>query len=158
MYITIHEPTGIVGIDSLEDFETYKKDKKVIEAAGGMVFNEEKELLMIFRRGFWDLPKGKVDVGETLEECAIREVQEETGLNTIKLCNFLTTTYHTYLFKDEAILKPSHWFKMEHWGDENLIPQTEEDITEIKWVSKAEAQELKDKMYPTIRIIVEQYF
>ncbi len=158
MYISIHEPTGIVEIDSLEDFEAYKKDKKVIEAAGGMVFNEEQELLMIFRRGFWDLPKGKVDDGETLEDCAVREVQEETGLNNIKLCNFLTTTYHTYFFKDEAILKPSHWFKMEHWGKEILIPQTEEDITEIKWVSKLEAHALKDKMYPTIRIIVEQYF
>jgi 8-oxo-dGTP pyrophosphatase MutT (NUDIX family) len=158
MYITIHEPTRTVDIHSLEDFETYKKDKKVIEAAGGLVFNEKKELLMIFRRGFWDLPKGKVDEGETLEQCAVREVQEETGLHNIKLIEFLTTTYHTYTLNNQSILKPSHWYKMEHWGDETLIPQTEEDITAIKFVTKEIAYALLDEMYPTIKIVVEQYF
>ena len=158
MYISIHEPKGIIHIESEASFKAYTKDKIIIEAAGGLVFNEKNELLMIFRRGFWDLPKGKVDEGETLEECAVREVQEETGLHNIKLGEFLNTTYHTYTLNNQSILKPSHWYKMEHWGNEILIPQTEEDISEIKWVSKVEAHDLKDKMYPTIRIIVEQYF
>jgi len=158
MYISIHEPKGIIHIESEASFKAYTKDKIIIEAAGGLVFNEKNELLMIFRRGFWDLPKGKVDEGETHEECAVREVQEETGLHNIKLGDFLNTTYHTYTLNNQSILKPSHWYKMEHWGNEILIPQTEEDISEIKWVSKVEAQDLKDKMYTTIRIIVEQYF
>jgi 8-oxo-dGTP pyrophosphatase MutT (NUDIX family) len=158
MYISIHEPKGIIHIESEASFKAYTKDKIIIEAAGGLVFNEKNELLMIFRRGFWDLPKGKVDEGETHEECAVREVQEETGLHNIKLGDFLNTTYHTYTLNNQSILKPSHWYKMEHWGNEILIPQTEEDISEIKWVSKVEAQDLKDKMYTTIRIIVEQCF
>jgi 8-oxo-dGTP pyrophosphatase MutT (NUDIX family) len=158
MYITIHEPNGVIQLESEEAFKDYTKDKIIIEAAGGLVFNEKNELLMIFRRGFWDLPKGKVDEGETLEQCAVREVQEETGLQNIKLGAFLTTTYHTYTQKGQTILKPSHWYKMENWLNETLIPQIEEDITAIKFVSKEFAYSMLDEMYPTIRIVVEQYF
>lgn len=158
MYISIYEPSGIITLDSPADFEVYKSDKKIIEAAGGMVFNSNEELLMIFRRGFWDLPKGKVDDGETLAQCAVREVMEETGLKHIQLVEFLTTTYHTYPQNSDTILKPSHWFKMISTQKEILIPQIEEDITEIKWVSKGEADKLKKNMYPTIQLIVDQYF
>ena len=158
MYISIHEPTGIVSISTIEEFEAYKSGKKIIEAAGGLVFNEKKELLMIFRRGFWDLPKGKVDEGETLDECALREVSEETGLLSIDLIGFLTTTYHTYSFKDEVVLKPSHWFRMNCTSTEKLTPQAEEDITDIKWITSEEANRLKDKMYPAIKMLIEQYF
>jgi 8-oxo-dGTP pyrophosphatase MutT (NUDIX family) len=158
MYITIHEPSGVIHLESEAAYKDYIRDKIIIEAAGGLVFNEKNELLMIFRRGFWDLPKGKVDEGETLEQCAVREVQEETGLQNIKLGTFLTTTYHTYDLKGKTIIKPSHWFRMENWDDEKLIPQTEEDITAIKFVTKEIAYSLLDEMYPTIKIIVEQYF
>lgn len=158
MYISIHEPTGIVNLHSAADFESYKKDKKMIEAAGGLVFNSNQELLMIFRRGFWDLPKGKVDEGETLDQCAVREVMEETGLQHIQIDEFLTTTYHTYQQNGDTILKPSHWFKMLSSFAETLVPQTEEDISKIKWVSKKEAVQLKELMYPTIKHLVEQYF
>jgi 8-oxo-dGTP pyrophosphatase MutT (NUDIX family) len=158
MYITIHEPRGVIHLESEAAYKDYIRDKIIIEAAGGLVFNEKNELLMIFRRGFWDLPKGKVDEGETLEQCAVREVQEETGLQNIKLGTFLTTTYHTYDLKGKTIIKPSHWFRMEIWDDEKLIPQTEEDITAIKFVTKEIAYSLLDEMYPTIKIIVEQYF
>lgn len=158
MYISIHEPTGIVNLNSAADFVSYKQDKQIIEAAGGLVFNNNHELLMIYRRGFWDLPKGKVDEGETLDQCAVREVKEETGLQNISLDEFLTTTYHTYQQNGKTILKPSHWFKMLSTFTETLVPQTEEDITEIKWVSKEEAEQLKELMYPTIKFLVEQYF
>jgi mutator protein MutT len=158
MYITIHEPNGVIQLESEDAFKGYTKDKIIIQAAGGLVFNEKNELLMIYRRGFWDLPKGKVDEGETLEQCAVREVQEETGLQNIMLGDFLTTTYHTYAQKGQTILKPSHWYKMQNWGNETLIPQTEEDITAIKFVSKEIAYTLLEEMYPTIKIVVEQYF
>jgi hypothetical protein len=158
MYITIHEPSSLIQLVSEEAYQNYIKDKIIVEAAGGLVFNEKNELLMIFRRGYWDLPKGKVDEGETLEQCAVREVMEETGLQNIKLGAFLTTTYHTYTQKDQTILKPSHWYKMQNWGNEILIPQTEEDITAIKFVSKEIAYTLLEEMYPTIKNVVEQYF
>ena len=158
MYITIHEPNGTIHLESETAYNEYKKDKIVIDAAGGLVFNEKNQLLMIFRRGFWDLPKGKVDEGESLEQCAVREVQEETGLLNINLETFLTTTYHTYLLNGKKIIKPSHWFKMQLSGEETLVPQTEEDITALKFMNKEEAYKLLDKMYPTIKLVVEQYF
>ena len=158
MYISIHDASGTINLETEQAYQDYLIDKLVIEAAGGLVFNENKELLMIFRRGFWDLPKGKVDEGESLEECAVREVKEETGIQNIKLEEFLTTTYHTYTYHGNQIVKPSHWYKMENWGHEKLIPQTEEDITAIEWLSKEKAHSLMDEMYPTIRTIVEQYF
>ncbi len=127
-------------------------DKKRIIAAGGLVTNEKNELLMIYRRGFWDLPKGKLDRGETIEACAVREVQEETGLMAIHLGKFITITLHEYFdtYLKEAVIKESHWYHMLIVGDPLLIPQIEEDITEIKWVPFKELPEYFTKTYPTI--------
>ena len=106
---------------------------KVLEAAGGFVQNPQNELLVFYRRGSWDLPKGKIDPGETPEQAAVREVQEETGLINLALGNFITHTYHTYELKGERILKKTWWYRMKT-ADTQLIPQTEEDIEEIRWV------------------------
>ncbi|HEX2536262.1 MAG TPA: NUDIX domain-containing protein, partial [Chitinophagaceae bacterium] len=92
-------------------------------------------VLLIFRKGKWDLPKGKLDPGETLEACAVREVQEETGLQEINLGAYLHTTFHTYTEGNELALKESVWYLMEHTGPgEGLTPQREEDIEECIWV------------------------
>ena len=104
---------------------------KVLEAAGGFVQNARKELLVFYRRGSWDLPKGKIDPGETPEQAAIREVQEETGLANLGLEKFIAHTYHTYELKGERILKKAWWYRMKT-TDTQLIPQTEEDIEEIR--------------------------
>ena len=106
----------------------------VIQAAGGLVYNDRDQILIMKRKSRWDLPKGKLDEGESLESCAIREVQEETGLKKIKLHNFLITTYHTYDESGKHILKESHWYKMHAPGDQPLHPQTVEQITEVKWI------------------------
>jgi 8-oxo-dGTP pyrophosphatase MutT (NUDIX family) len=125
-----------------------------IQAAGGVVKNQRGELLMIFRRGSWDLPKGKLDKGESLGHCAVREVGEETGLKKIRPGDQILTTYHTYHEGTRFILKESHWFGMIADGSETLKPQTEEDIHDIKWIEPSQVEEYLNKAYPMIRDIV----
>jgi 8-oxo-dGTP pyrophosphatase MutT (NUDIX family) len=158
MYIIVHEPTGPVIFTQEQEWNTYLSEKLIIEAAGGMVFNPKGELLMMFRRGQWDMPKGKLDEGETIEACAVREVEEETGITNLRLNGKLQTTYHTYPFQGKTVLKPSHWFSMECSGTEDLVPQTEEDITELRWVDKVVAAELANEAYPSIREMIEKYY
>ena len=113
----------------------FKKKMLLIVAAGGMVYTEEGELLLIFRRGKWDLPKGKLDENETLEACAVREVKEETGLVKVELEKPLIITYHTYHQDGKHILKESHWYLMKGPKQTNLLPQLEEGIEKCEWVS-----------------------
>ncbi len=122
----------------------------ILPAAGGLVYNENKEILMIYRRGFWDLPKGKVEKEETIEAAAIREVQEETGIKHIELGTKLIDTYHTYFSKaGKRILKLSHWFLM-YTSDTVLIPQAEEDIEKAIWIKKRNFLNQNNKVYKNI--------
>ena len=133
--------------------------RPVIVAAGGLVANKAGELLMIFRRGKWDLPKGKLDKGETIEQCAVREVQEETGLKNIILDKPAGTTYHDYYdtYKKTDVTKQTHWFLMHIDEEQDLVPQTEEDISEIKWVGKIDLAECLKNTYPNIIEIINEY-
>ena len=137
-----------LSLDELK--KAFFKKFTFIRAAGGLVINEKKEILLIFRRGKWDLPKGKLDKGETLEECAVREVKEETGLIKPKLISPLTITYHTYHEGARFILKESHWYNMKVSGQQKLIPQTTEDISDIKWVKADELSPYLKNSYPAI--------
>lgn len=128
---------------------------KVLEAAGGYVQNAQDELLVFYRRGSWDMPKGKIDAGETPEQAAIREVQEETGLVNVSLGPFLTHTYHTYDLKGQRILKKTWWYCM-RTTDTLLVPQTEEDIEEIHWVMPLAWLQSGVEVYPNIREVIEQ--
>ncbi len=147
------------GIIVHPDLEALKKAffKKfdLIQAAGGMVFNGQKEVLFIFRRGKWDLPKGKLDEGESLEQCAIREVEEETGLRNITLNEFMITTWHTYDEYGQHILKESHWYRMQVPDGQLLVPQTEEQITGIRWVKREGWDELMQNTFPSIKDVLE---
>lgn len=158
MYIIVHQATGPIIFTQEQEWHTFIADKWIIEAAGGMVFNPQGELLMMLRRGQWDMPKGKLDEGETIEACALREVEEETGISNLRLYEKLQTTYHTYAFQGKTVLKPSHWYKMECTGTEELVPQTEEDITELLWANKVKAAELAKKAFPSIREMIEKYY
>ena len=129
---------------------------KTIVAAGGLVYNESNELLMIFRRGKWDLPKGKLDEGESIPDCAIREVKEETGLTAIILGEFIRTTHHQYFDKwlNETVIKETHWYRMSATSNQPLTPQTEEDIESIRWVTTQELPVLLENSYETIVEVV----
>lgn len=135
--------------------KAFWKKFTVIQAAGGLVMNESNEILMIFRRGKWDLPKGKLDKGEKLEECAVREVREETGLQKIQLQSPLLITYHTYHEGTKFVLKESHWYTMLATGNEQLVPQTEEDIHKIKWVQQGETSNYLQNTFPSIRDVLQ---
>lgn len=135
-------------LDALK--QAFFKKFTLVTAAGGLVQNEKKEYLLIFRRGKWDLPKGKLDKGEKLEDCAIREVEEETGLKEVKLIKPLCVTYHTYHEGARFILKDSHWYIMKVKGSQQLVPQTEEDIHEIRWVKKTGLAEYMKISYPSV--------
>lgn len=121
-----------------------------IQAAGGLVQNENNEFLLIFRRGKWDLPKGKSDKGEKLDDCAVREVEEETGLKNVKLISPLAITYHTYHEGARFILKESHWYNMKISGAQKLVPQIVEDIHEIKWVKPEELNPYLENTFPSV--------
>lgn len=151
----IIKPDFHSGIIYSKDLDLLKKDFfrlfTIVEAAGGLVQNDKKEYLLIHRRGHWDLPKGKIDKGETKEQAAIREVEEETGLKNIKLGKQISTTYHTYHEFGKFILKPSYWFAMKVSGEQDIKPQTEEDIMEIKWVKQADMNHYFSNMYASVR-------
>lgn len=139
-----------------EDVETIWSDfqslYKKIEAAGGCVFNENEELLVIHRRGFWDLPKGKIDPGESREEAAVREVQEETGIQEIDLGAFIATTLHTYKNrKNKRVLKFTYWYNMKTTATD-LTPQAEEDIEKAEW---QKVDQFLSSGEPTYKNIIE---
>lgn len=126
----------------------------LLEAAGGYVTAPDGRLLVFHRRQSWDMPKGKIDPGETPEQAALREVQEETGLKNLHLDGFLTHTWHTYTQKGERILKRTWWYRM-HATDTAVTPQTEEDIEEIQWVEPAAWLASKPVVYASIRDVIE---
>ncbi len=130
-------------------WETFKKNYVLIDAAGGMVFNSENFLLMIYRHERWDLPKGKIETNEDPDAAALREVEEECGVQNLKLEKQLSTTYHTYNLKGELILKRTYWFMMT--TDETIFnPQTEEGITEVRWINRSEIKKACTQSYANI--------
>lgn len=142
---------GIFVHNNLPELEkTFRKKFTVVQAAGGLVLNDEGAVLMMLRRGKWDLPKGKLDPGESLETCAVREVQEETGVHKVILEKPLVITYHTYDESGKHILKESHWYLMKAPGRQPLTPQTEEQITQLKWVPASEVKQYTGNTFPSI--------
>jgi len=135
-------------------------EMKVIVAGGGLLLNEHHELLMIFRRGCWDLPKGKLDDGETIEACALREVEEETGVGNLLSGGLFGITRHQYFdpYIKEEVIKETHWYSMNVKGRPALIPQREEDITDIRWVPLQEVPALLENSFDTIREITGLFF
>ena len=130
-----------------------------IIAAGGLVTNPQGQILWIYRRGFWDLPKGKLDEGETIQTCAVREVAEETGIKDIQLHELLKFTNHIYFDKylNQEVVKRTYWFHMTIPTLQSGVPQITEDIEKIEWHSLATAKHCLAQTYPTIIEVIEAY-
>jgi ADP-ribose pyrophosphatase YjhB (NUDIX family) len=131
---------------------------KRVTAAGGIVINEDGEILLMYRRSKWDLPKGHLDKGETLEQCAIREVGEETGLKSLKIVRPIGITEHQYFnhYNNEDEIKETHWFEMRATKNESLQPQEEESIEWIRWVPADELSNYLRNSYHSISNILKQ--
>ena len=131
-------------------FRTFSQCFKNIAAAGGLVRNRENEMLVIFRRGKWDLPKGKLEKGETPEQAAVREVEEECGLEGIEILDLLETTFHIYQDAGDFILKKTCWYNMIYSGTTGPTPRIQEDITEAGWIKTAEMDKIFSNTYASI--------
>jgi len=129
-----------------------------IEAAGGIVFNDSGKILFILRNNKWDLPKGKSETGETIETTALREVEEECGIKNMFIERFLNHTYHTYESDDQRILKKTWWYKMKYTGESIFHPQTEEGISDIKWVEPADMGTVLCNSYSSIRDLLSVFY
>lgn len=130
----------------------------IVIAGGGLVFNEHGELLMIHRRGHWDMAKGKIELKEDIIKGAEREVTEETGVTIANVQPEPIVTYHAYVLKGKRSLKQTNWYIMQaHAAQTKLTPQTEEDITDVRWVKKADLINYKEECYPLIWGLIEPY-
>lgn len=138
------------------ELKAFIKSKfKVIEAAGGVVEKDGK-LLLIFRQKKWDLPKGKIDKGENRKSCAVREIEEETGVQvsiTGKICH----TWHTYMSNKRYVLKKTYWYAMRSMNDENMAPQADEGIDEVRWMMLSEIRAALYGSYRSIRVVIQEY-
>ena len=151
---------NVYGENIEEIWEDFTHMFKVIEAAGGLVKNKNNELLFIRRMGKWDLPKGKIEKGESLEQAALREVEEETGLKELILEEFLNNTFHIYTERNgEKILKTTYWFKMTYVGNSQPIPQKEEGISEVSFKNEEMIKNEVIRMtFENIRLIFDDYW
>jgi 8-oxo-dGTP pyrophosphatase MutT (NUDIX family) len=136
--------------------EILKKFTKKIPlevAAGGVVTNKKGKVLFIYRNDKWDLPKGKLDKGESIEECAVREVEEETGVKKLKIENFLQTTYHVFKRRGVYKLKEVHWYAMKTSYQGKLKGQKSEGIEKVKWKGPKKIEEALQNSYINIKIL-----
>ena len=155
----INKPEFHAGVLIHDNLEKLKKDFfkhfTPIVTAGGIVQNDKKDLLFIYRLDKWDLPKGKVEKGEDLKSCAIREVEEETGATSLTVQKKIGETYHTYNAFGKHFLKTVHWYHITCPSKQKLVPQTEENIATIQWVNPKNIQDQMSNTYPSIKDILD---
>lgn len=151
---------NVFGEEIEEIWDEFKKIFRIIEAAGGIVYRPNGDILFIKRLGKWDLPKGKMEKGESREDSAIREIEEETGLTDVKLQDFINTTYHIYTERNgDSVLKCTHWFEMFFDGEDTSKPQTEEGITEVAWKNTSQIEsEVFTGTFKNIKLIIREFW
>jgi 8-oxo-dGTP pyrophosphatase MutT (NUDIX family) len=141
--------------DILKLMKMFRHKIPVVAAGGGFVTNPKGKVLFIFRNGKWDLPKGKVDKGETIENAALREVEEETGVKDLVIDKFLRTTYHIFKRAGEYQLKEVHWFAMSTSYKGKLVGDKSEGIVKVKWKGPKKAAKALENSYHNIKILFE---
>jgi 8-oxo-dGTP pyrophosphatase MutT (NUDIX family) len=138
-------------------WKIFKTQFNIRKAAGGLVMNQNHELLFIKRKGLWDLPKGHIEKGEKTKVAALREVTEECGIHGQTIVKKLATTYHTYYLCNEPVLKPSVWYLMTYLGEEKTQPQEKEGITEAIWVPYTKIADYLTNAYPSIASLLQLF-
>jgi len=142
--------------DEREIMKTLKAKIPVTKAGGGLVYNKKGEVLFILRNGKWDLPKGGMDKGEDIEDTAIREVEEETGVNKLVITNKLQKTYHVFKRNGVYKLKVTHWFEMKSDFDGIPVGQAEEGIEKVAWLNPEQISEALKNSYENIKLLFEE--
>ena len=140
-----------------ELLKVFKSKIKVIFASGGIVKNDNNQILFIYRRGKWDLPKGKAEKGESIRETAVREVIEETGIEKLKIDKYFSNTFHIVRNNKKYFLKETSWFLMSSNFKGKLKPQLKEGIKSVKWKTFDDAKKIKKKTYGNISIILTDF-
>ena len=138
-------------------WDRFSARSKFVQAAGGAVQDQHDRLLVIKRLGKWDLPKGKIEKGESIEAAALREVEEECGIDGLKILRPLTITWHTYERNGKDHLKRTDWFLMTASSGKELTPQIEEDIEEVRWMTQEEVDRMKEDTYPSLLKVIEAW-
>ena len=142
--------------DEKEIMKTLKTKIPVQKAGGGLVYNDKNEVLFIFRNGKWDLPKGGIEKGESIEDTAIREVEEETGVGKLVITKKLQKTYHIFKRNGRFKLKVTHWFEMRSSFDGIPEGQAEEGIEKVAWLNPEEIQEALKNSYENIKLLFQE--
>lgn len=157
MLKTEHTEVLLVTSDPHFAMKEIFKNYRLVKAGGGLVVNTQNELLLIFRRSHWDLPKGHLEKGETIEACALREVTEETGIHDLEITGKEDISYHVYNDWGEDVLKETHWFRMRHTAPTELVLQTEEEIQNAAWVNIKDLSGYTPRMYASLRDMVNHF-
>jgi 8-oxo-dGTP pyrophosphatase MutT (NUDIX family) len=157
LHQSIENENQIISANPLKTMTNFFVGYKFIEAAGGIV-KSENSFLFIKRNGLWDIPKGKIEKKETPEIAAIREIQEECGITgELIIRKKIIDTYHTYKFKNKSVLKKTHWYFLDYFGDKSTKPQLEEGITEIQWLPLNRFSIIESTTYPSIRDVLTEF-
>lgn len=146
----------IYSVDLENDWSSFLQHLKVVSAAGGLVLNDQKEVLFIYRNNIWDLPKGRIEKGESIETAAIREVEEECGIFNLAIEKKLLITYHIY-FQNGIRLKETHWFLMTSNYKGDLKPQLEEGITEVVFKNEHQTKKALQNTYANIKLVYDTF-
>ncbi len=148
---------NIVDADIESAFNVFSDHFKLIEAGGGVVENPDGKIILIFRNGFWDLPKGKKEPEEPIEITALREVKEEVGITELEPVSFIDYSYHIYKLNDEWVLKKTAWYTMKTDGEPPLVPQAIEGIEKAIWVNIDDISNYLEGMYPLVVDVLQKY-